>query len=247
MLILGIDTAGRDGSLALVRYSRPLPETGGAVDVTAFETLEFVPLAGGSYSADLIPALHKALDHQNVALGEIDLFAVASGPGSFTGLRVGLSTVKGLAEALQKPIAALTVLEAIVLASGREGRVIAALDAQRNEVFMGEYVAGPSRGKIELEMVSESLALTSDFLTWLSARVPVPVTLTPDAALATAVTESGSPAEVVVRPGGDVYARLGLMRYAAGQTTPVELLDANYIRRSDAEIFSAPKLKVPQN
>jgi tRNA threonylcarbamoyladenosine biosynthesis protein TsaB len=246
MLILGVDTSGRNGSLAMVRYGGALPEKGSPVDVTAFETLEFVPLAGGSYSADVVPALEKALERRGIALSEIDLFAVASGPGSFTGLRVGLSTVKGFAEALQKPVAAVTVLEAVVLGSGREGRVIAALDAQRNEVFMGEYVLGASNGRIDLEMVSETLAATNDFTTWLSALIPVPATLTPDSALAKRVSESGSPAEEVARPGADAYARIGFMRFVAGQCISVEKLDANYIRRSDAEIFSAPKLKSPQ-
>lgn len=246
MLILGVDTSGRNGSLAIVRYGKPLPEKGGAIDATAFETLEFVALAGGSYSADLVPALNKALDRCNIALANIDLFAVASGPGSFTGLRVGLATVKGLAEAMQKPVVAVSVLEAVVLGSGRKGRVIAALDAQRNEVFMGEYVASERNGRLELELVTETLATVGDYTTWLSARVPVPVTLTPDGALAKRISESGSPAEEVMRPGGDAYARIGLKRFVAGQTNAVDTLDANYIRRSDAEIFSSPKLKVAQ-
>ena len=64
---------------------------------------------------------------------------VASGPGSFTGLRVGLAAIKALAEVLAKPIAAVSLLEVLALTGGAQGRVIAALDAGRGDVYAGEY------------------------------------------------------------------------------------------------------------
>jgi tRNA threonylcarbamoyl adenosine modification protein YeaZ len=171
------------------------------------------------------------------------LLVVASGPGSFTGLRVGLSTVKALSETCGAPIVAISVLEAIAFASKARGIVLSALDAQRQEVFVGEYqVDGESIPK----QLHEALASAVDFTTWLSARIAVPVTYTPDAVVHKAVREAGSPAELISRPGADVYARLGLQKFLEGQTTPAETLDANYIRRSDAEIFSAPKLGIKQ-
>ena len=107
MFILGIDTSGRDGSVALARESEG-----------RFEVLGAVPLAGGTYSAQLIPAISALLASASLAKSAIDLLAVASGPGSFTGLRVGLSTVKGLAEALKKPIVAVSVLAATAAPPG---------------------------------------------------------------------------------------------------------------------------------
>ena len=92
-LILGVDTAARNGSLALVRCAEP-----------SCETLGLAPLAGGSYSADLIPQLAAMMERLGIVRQALQGFAVVSGPGSFTGLRVGLSTVKALAEILQRPI-----------------------------------------------------------------------------------------------------------------------------------------------
>ncbi len=234
MLICAIDTSGRNGSLALVRYAGE--PASAHIEAGRFEVVEFAPLKGGEYSAELIPTLGRALEKHGLAKSAIDLFAVASGPGSFTGLRVGLSTVKALGDALQKPIVAVSVLEAVALASKEQGKVIAALDAQRGEVFAGEYEVTPATWPLHTE--HEALSSVDDFCTWLSARVPVPVTYTPDVAIAEKVTKSGSPAELLSRPAADVYARAGMMKFAAGQTVTAEALDANYIRRSDAEIFS---------
>lgn len=230
MLICAIDTSGREGSLALTEG-----------DKRSFEILHFAPIAGGTYSAQLIPTLSAALTRTGKRKSEIGLFVVASGPGSFTGLRVGLSTVKALAEVLHVPVVAISVLEAIAFASNRHGVVIAALDAQRNEAYVGEYEI-PHRGSITA--LHEALTTVPDFLTWLSARNPVPVTYTPDATIEDRVRERGSPVERMARPAADLYARLGLQKFRSGEIASIETLDANYIRRSDAEIFSAPKLGI---
>lgn len=229
MLICAIDTSGREGSLALARG-----------DANSFEILHSAPIAGGTYSAQLIPALTVALEKSGRTKSEIGLLVVASGPGSFTGLRVGLSTVKALAEVLHVPVVGLSVLETIAFSTGEKGMLLAALDAQRSEVFVGEYdVTGD-----EITMLHEALSSVNDFTIWLSARNPAPPTYTPDSGLADKVKESGALVQVVTRPGADVYARLGLQKFLAGATSEIETLDANYIRRSDAEIFSAPKLGI---
>src|SRR5258706_14885300 len=120
MLILAVDTSGRNGGIALARG-----------DPQSFEILAHAPLAGGSYSAELVPHIATLLEQQTVTLNQIDGFAVAAGPGSFTGLRVGLATVKALAEVANKPIAAGSVLEAVAAIAQRDGSqaTIAALDA----------------------------------------------------------------------------------------------------------------------
>jgi tRNA threonylcarbamoyladenosine biosynthesis protein TsaB len=128
MFILGIDTSGRNGSLALAR-----------AEEQSFDVLEVVPLAGRTYSAELVPQLAKLLQRQRLRPQGLGAFAVASGPGSFTGLRVGLSAVKGLAEVIHVPIAAVSMLEAIAAQTNSDGLVVAALDAGRNELFAGEY------------------------------------------------------------------------------------------------------------
>ncbi len=139
MLLLGVDTSGPDGSLALCRYT---------IEAEYFECLEVVSLAGGTYSAQLIPQLSALLARHQHARRGLDGLAVASGPGSFTGLRVGLSSVKALAEVLGKPIAAVSVLEAVAAASDKPGKVIAAVDAARQQVYVGEYEIGAGAARV---------------------------------------------------------------------------------------------------
>jgi tRNA threonylcarbamoyladenosine biosynthesis protein TsaB len=236
LLVCSIDTSGRNGSVALARYGATVVP-GAPIDAEQMEVLEFASLQGGDYAERLLPTLASGLEKRGFTKKDIGLFAVASGPGSFTGLRVGLSTVKALGDALQVPIVAVGVLEVVALAATREGRVIAALDAQRNEVYAGEYTVSREFGPFPLHAEYEALSSVDDFCTWLSARVPVPVTFTPDATIAERVRKAGSPAEEISRPAADSYARVGLMKLAAGQTISAETLDANYIRRSDAEIL----------
>ena len=235
MLICAIDTSGREGSVALAEG-----------DAGSFRVLHFAPLAGGNYLEKLIPVISSALQSCGKSKSEIKLLVVASGPGSFTGLRVGLSTVKAFAEALHLPIVAISVLEVIAFTARTSGTVLAAMDAQRGELFVGEYHsnAEPS-GTVRVSKVEEVLFAADAYAAWLSARSPVPVTYTPDAAVEKKVREAGSPVELVPRPAADVYARLGLQKFLAGETVPADILDANYIRRSDAEIFGLPKHFIP--
>ena len=102
-------------------------------------------MVGGTFSAQLIPQISDLLSSNGFTKHEIGAFAVASGPGSFTGLRIGLAAVKALAEVLGKPIAAVSLLEVCVFASGAQGKIMAALDAGRSEVYVGEYEV-PAQG-----------------------------------------------------------------------------------------------------
>src|ERR1700756_1830686 len=128
MLILGVDTSGKDGSIALVEF-----EQGSA------RTMEVVALEGGTFSAQLVPQISDTLNRHGLTKQNIDGFAVVSGPGSFTGLRVGLAAIKALAEVLRKPIAALSLLEAIAGIYGKDGELTVALDAGRGEVYAGSF------------------------------------------------------------------------------------------------------------
>jgi tRNA threonylcarbamoyladenosine biosynthesis protein TsaB len=223
MLILAVDTSGREGSVALARG-----------DADSFDVLELVVIAGGTYSAQLIPSIDGALKRQGLDKSAIEGFAVASGPGSFTGLRVGIAGIKGLAEILRKPIASVSVLEAIALAANADGRVIAATDAARKEVFVGEYDVLGSNA----ECVRESLMPQPDFLRFLDAN-PAAHLITPDMDIAE-LAQFHLHVMHTDRPKADEYARLGLQMIAAGRTTAAEALEANYIRRSDAELLLKP-------
>ncbi len=130
MLVLALDTTTRAGSFALVRDDRTLVlGTGDAARPHA------VRLPG-----DVLDALAAA----GLDLADVDGFAVASGPGSFTGLRIGIASVQGLAFATGKPVVGVSALEGLA-AAGAEGmaegkRVAAFMDALRGEVFAASYV-----------------------------------------------------------------------------------------------------------
>src|SRR4051812_4552431 len=152
MLILSIDTSGKNGSVAL-----------GRGNAEKFQLIATSPVEGGTFSAQLIPQIARLLSENNLKKSDVDAFAAATRPGSFTGLRIGLTAVKGLAEILRKPIAAVSVLEACVLTSGikyDDARVFAALDAQRNEVYMGEYILN----KGQASCIDELLVTREEFV-----------------------------------------------------------------------------------
>jgi tRNA threonylcarbamoyladenosine biosynthesis protein TsaB len=222
MLILGVDTSGRHGSIALVRG-----------DAGRFEVLEVVALAGGTFSAQLVPQIAALLAKHGLKKEDLEAIAAASGPGSFTGLRVGLAAVKALAEVLKKPIAAVSLLETVAVESGREGNAVAALDAGRGEVYAGELEVKDGQASL----CHECLFTFDEFADVL--RTSGRQALTPDESVAQALKERGVAEAVamVSRPRSDAIARLGLRKILAGQTVTPEQLDANYIRRSDAEIF----------
>jgi tRNA threonylcarbamoyladenosine biosynthesis protein TsaB len=227
MILLAIDTSGKDGSIALARVrERVRPEDPSASNV---EILEVVPLEGGTFSAQLVPQVAALLSKHGLGKQGLGAFAVASGPGSFTGLRVGLAAIKALAEILGKPIAAVSRLEALARAGGHRGRVIAALDAGRSEVYMVVYDVDDAA-----HMHSERLVAREEL--WAEARGSVIVTS--DANLAEQARAAGLSVQQVDLPRSDAIARLGWEKIRAGLTVSPDALEANYIRRSDAEIFA---------
>jgi tRNA threonylcarbamoyladenosine biosynthesis protein TsaB len=116
-LLLAVDTSGKNGSLALARAM---------LGESEIDVLEIVPLAGGAFSAQLVPQIAAVLKQHGHTQRDLGAFAVVSGPGSFTGLRVGLAAIKALAEALQKPIVAISLLEAVARSGASRGRVLSA-------------------------------------------------------------------------------------------------------------------------
>src|SRR5690348_1451642 len=98
MILLAIDTSGKEGSIAL---ARALEDARNSSDLTI---LDAAPLEGGTFSAQLVPQIAELLARNGLQKEDIGAFVVASGPGSFTGLRVGLAAIKALAEILGKPI-----------------------------------------------------------------------------------------------------------------------------------------------
>ncbi len=191
--------------------------------------LEVVPLEGGTFSALLVPQIAALLSKHGFTKNEIGGFAVVSGPGSFTGVRVGLAAIKALAEVLQKPIAAVSMLEAIVVSSPAQGKVIAVMDAGRGEVYAGEYDVGADGARLMKEQL-----LTRPVLFEL---VRTSLVVTADHNLAETAVQAGLLVNKIELPRADAIARLGWRKISAGETISSEALDANYIRSSN-QIFS---------
>ena len=245
-LLLAVDTSGKNGSLALARETP---------DRREIDVIEVVPLTGGAFSAELVPRIAALLEKHRRSKNDLEAFAVASGPGSFTGLRVGLAAIKALAEALRKPIVAVSLLEAVACSSAARGRILAGLDAGRGDVYAGDYEFDAAVGAQAL-MHSERLLSREDFVAEATGAKARPAgnefeaVVTPDAALAEAVQFAANAAgiaqgvrvELIEHPNSGVIARLGWEHLQRGETVTPEKLEANYIRHSDAEIFSKPKL-----
>jgi tRNA threonylcarbamoyladenosine biosynthesis protein TsaB len=214
MLLLAYDTSGREGSIALAQCEE-----------AACSILDQVAVSGGTFSAQLIPQTAELLHKHGFSANDIGALVVASGPGTFTGLRIGLAASKGLAEALQKPIAAVSVLQAMVW-DVADGPVLAAIDASRSEVYVGEY---RDRGRT---MVRELLLPQAEFVALVQAKASTVVAC--DEPILALMPQAKS----IVRPQASDFARIGWAKLQNGETVLVDELDANYIRRTDAELLA---------
>jgi tRNA threonylcarbamoyladenosine biosynthesis protein TsaB len=213
-LVLALDATGAHGSLALVRGP---------------EVLEEILLDSPDGFAHVIHrAIESILARHHVALRDIDAFASASGPGSFTGVRIGLAAVKGLAEALSKPAFGVSNLQALAW-FGTSPLRATLIDARRSEVYgavydsAGRLTAAETVGPLDRWLASLPSASPQNGLEIIAEHAfhpPLdrPVTHAP-AALAPAI------------------AAIAASRFAAGERPDPAALDANYVRRSDAELF----------
>ena len=229
MLILALDTCDARGGVALLRdesvlYAEPHSTT-------------------EDYSSWLLPAVARILASGSLTLRDFDLYAVAAGPGSFTGVRVGLTTVKAWSEVYGRPIAAVSRLEAIAAqGTGSSPYVAAFIDARRNQIFAALY---RRQGRL-LQRVDEEMVIAPDkFLEWCTAKTGSEkidwVSTDPDCLTQTlqwssrlAFSETSQLISPVLAPRiGQIGYRLAL----ENQLTDALSLDANYVRRSDAEIL----------
>ena len=213
-LLLGIDTCGPTGSVALGRWSGE-----------AIEVLGQIELEGRNYSSTLVGAVAELLSEAGVQLGQLGAIVVVNGPGSFTGVRVGLAAVKGLAEPAQIPVVAVSRLEVL---AAKAGVRTAALDAHRHEVYLRLDGSG--------EQAREILAGAHELAEVESA--PPRIALCDEAA-GLLIGEAWPGAELVhsAAPTAGDALQLCARRVVAGEFADLASLDGHYLRRSDAEIF----------
>ncbi len=217
LLLLGVDTCGPAGSVALASV------VGGEL-----KPLRQMELAGRSYSATLVEAVGKLLAQAEMRLAQLNAIVAVNGPGSFTGVRVGLSAVKGFAEPAKISVVAVSRLEVLAMKAAARA---AALDAHRNEVFL--------RLADDAEETRESLVGREDLL---QISPCGPMSVCDDSA--EALLRAAWPEANLVRtapPTAFDAITLALPRVLAGTFVDVALLDGHYLRRSDAEIFGEPE------
>ncbi len=176
--------------------------------------------------------LEALLARSGWKLGEIDCFAAAAGPGSFTGVRIGLAAVKGLAEALARPVAAVSNLQALAWFGNAPLRA-AILDARRGQIYGAVYDAA-------LALVSPEVV--AHLPQWLAALPEgelefISTDFAPfRGALAGTRFENAAVCEAPRGLAGAI-GRIAAARLEAGSAQDPAAIDANYVRRSDAELF----------
>jgi tRNA threonylcarbamoyladenosine biosynthesis protein TsaB len=217
-LILAADTTREFGSLALMRGE---------------ELVEEVLLHSPSgFAHVLFGHLSGLLERHGVKVEQIDCFAAASGPGSFTGVRVGLAFVKGLADALGKPAAAVSNLQALASFGSAPLRATV-LDARRGEIYGAVY---DDAGRLVSPEVVMKLAA------WIE-RLPegelefVSTDCAPLRAALAGTRFEGAGVLTAPRAIAGAVARIALAALVRGEAGDPAALDANYVRRSDAELF----------
>lgn len=212
MRLLLIDTCGSEGSVALA-------------DTAAGGVIASRSLPGRSASEMLLPEVRGLMAGAGWKLRELDAIAVVHGPGSFTGVRVGLSAAKGLSEAGGVGLIAISRLAVLAGLPRVEGSVAAVLDAGRGEFYLGLYEDG--------RHVREALVGGDEIA---EAAKGTAAVVTCEAKVAEALREL-APLLVREPAAGDALG-IAVSRAEKGEFDDAALVDANYLRRTDLEIFA---------
>lgn len=242
-LILSINTSTAGGGVALVRGERVVAARADAVDP--------------GHSATLLAQIDALLKGANTVLREVELFAVAVGPGSFAGLRTGLATVKAFAVTLARPLVGVPTLHAIAGTAGPSSHVLALLGAGRGEVY-AQLLSVRSDGSMEER--DEAWHVRPEILFERCRRLcPTLKCVSADPAHRQMIREYAEGHGVLFGDKDDTervrtedvwtiaappdpaavaeqVAALGLGAYRAGRAVSPEALRAIYVRPSDAEL-----------
>lgn len=240
MLILSLDTSSLSGSVAILRDDLTL----GVISTRADE----------NYSSRMFRHLEFLLSDLSLKLDDFDVFAVSAGPGSFTGLRVGLTAAKGWAEVYRKPVVGVSALAAVAFqAAGGSAVLVPALDARRGQVYFGVYqttAKGLALDGEEFVVTPEEFAEKLGALAHSRDGGPdggksggVFTIVTPDASVAELVSRL-TPQFSTEFAGLDIVSsvlapsigRIAHARALRGDVSDALTLDANYVRRTDAEM-----------
>ena len=234
MLILAVETSTSAGSLALMDAPPNGKDSGAEGKCLAEHTLNLP----GTHSEKLMPAIEYLLREASLSLGDIGGIALALGPGSFTALRIGVSTVKGLAYALRVPVVGVPTLDALAQNLGYASSLVCpVLDARKKEVYAALY---RGKGGGRLEKISEDWVIAPEEL---CSRIQEEVIF-----LGNGIEVYGetfrkklgprvffAPPELSL-PRAVHVARLSLPQFNKGHTLNLFSFAPVYLRRSEAEI-----------
>ena len=234
MIVLAVDTSSEQGSLALARDDG---------------WCETVALPGEWKSATLHAGMVRLLGRVDLKSGVLDGYAVANGPGTFTGLRIGLTAVKALAEVHGKPIVTISTLE-VLAAAGREtlptsfaGEIAALIDARRGQIFGALFrIESGAEGATLGPVIPDCVCPLKTFLARVRAADggDVRVCATEWILFSNELTAAGwkETSRLTVAPMlAGTLARMGIERLKQGLGLTAEAAEANYVRASDAELF----------
>ena len=195
-----------------------------------------------NHGSSLLCNVDQVLDSSAIELEEIDLFAVGLGPGSFTGLRVGLATAKGLSRAVDRPIVGVSSLAALAYGPARacsEATVLAAIDARRREVYAGAY---RWEDNALVEVLEDCAAAPKDWIDEVTRGVSGPLLQLGDGLTKYDVLRNWEAPQLRTLPGDlaspSAVAVAKLARQVASEAGTADRisLEPNYIRPSDARL-----------
>jgi len=224
MHILSIDTTSHIGSVALLRDDQVFAAVSSTGD--------------GPHSQRLYAAVDRVLREAGVPPPQVDVYAVATGPGSFTGVRVGITAVKAWAEVYLKPVAAVSALEAIaVQATPGEPLVAGVADARRGQFFAGLYERDGDALRRRGDDVVLPPAECLNYLRQQAAGAPIVIRTTAFDAVRGAFEDAALRVEAADPALAPFIGRLGFRQAQQRRLTDALSLDAHYVRRSDAELL----------
>ena len=218
MMLLALHTSGSEGSVALARCSE------GTAQILGLQHLR-----AKTFVADLVPAIQRALKDAAVDWSSVEAIAVTTGPGSFTGIRIGMATAKGLAEPKRLPIIPVSSL---ALPAMRMPQARSVLDAGRTDFYAGEFSQRGQQCAWERWLTREQL-LQAPLLDGV-------VYITPETEAAETLQENGQTVLLCAVPDAAAVAKWAAQRIAQPGFDPQayawETADGNYLRRPEAEI-----------
>ena len=231
MLVVGFDTATDDVAVALVRFD----SSSGEPELVGEHSAGVAAGERPRHAAELLPQLERLVDP--IGWTRIDLLAVGVGPGSFTGLRIGLATARALAQALRKPVVAVGTLAALTRgleegAEGGRGSLLGVLDARRGQAFAGLFAWGG-------ETVWEPFVASPDELAERVAALPEPPLAGGSGAIRFRHQLEGAGARVLpdADPGHRISGRHVCLLAKPDRPVSPESLQPIYLRPPDAELW----------